>query len=109
MIFLWMLLAFWLLWVFYLAVMNLKRVRDTHGLSVAAKIMGYPALYIGILLDFLVNVTVCTVLFLELPKETLVTSRLQRHANGKGWRKSLAIWFGAALLNDFDPSGNHLD
>lgn len=109
MIFLWMILSFWVLWVFYLAVMNLKRVRDKHGLSVAAKIMGYPVLYIGILLDFIVNVTLFTCIFLELPSETLVTTRLQRHANSKGWRKTLAIWLGEALLNDFDPSGNHLD
>lgn len=100
----------WILWLYYLAVMNLKAVRDKHGLHWLAKVMGYPMLYLGLLIDFRCQVIECTVLFFEVPKETLVTARLQRHANrGTGWRKSLAVWFGESLLNDFDPSGNHLD
>lgn len=109
MIIIYSILAFWLLWVFYVAVMHLKKVRDTVGLTPASKVFGYPTLFVGLVLDCLINITVCTVLFLDLPRETLVTARLQRYVRGDGWRKKAALWFGVELLNDFDPSGNHLD
>ena len=96
------------LWVFYLAVMNLARVKRQQGLSTVVKVFGYPVLFIGYLLDVFVNVTLCTVLFLELPKETTVTARLKRHNRyGEGWRQRLARWF-EPLLDPFDPNGDHI-
>ena len=96
------------LWIFYLAVMNLKRAKDAGQLTTTAKALGYPVLIVGYLLDCFVNFTVMTVLLLELPQETTVTSRLSRHLNeGEGWRKAIAAW-AAPLLNPFDPSGRHL-
>lgn len=103
-----LLLSPWLLYVFYAAVMALKRARDEGKMSLAMKVMGYPAVYVGLFLDVLVNILVCTFLFLELPKELLVTSRLKRHKRrGSGWRKALAEWFCKHLLDDLDPSGCH--
>ena len=96
------------LWVFFLSVMNLKRAKDAGQLTTTAKCLGYPVLIVGYLLDCFVNLTVMTVLLLEIPQETTVTSRLSRHLNeGEGWRKSIAAW-AAPLLNPFDPSGRHL-
>jgi len=96
------------LWIFYLAVMNLKRAKDAGQLTTTAKALGYPVLIVGYLLDCFVNFTVMTVLLLEIPQETTVTSRLSRHLNeGGGWRKAIAAW-AAPLLNPFDPSGAHL-
>ena len=96
------------LWVFYLAVMNLARVKRTVGLSFWAKVLGYPVLFVGYTLDVLVNFFVCTLLFLELPKETTVTARLKRHNRyGSGWRQRLARWF-EPLLDPFDPNGDHI-
>jgi cyanate permease len=96
------------LWVFYLAVMNLKRAKDAGQLSTTAKVLGYPVLIVGYLLDCFVNLTVMTLLLLEIPQETTVTSRLSRHLNeGEGWRKAIAAW-AAPLLDVFDPSGKHL-
>lgn len=96
------------LWFFYLAVMSLKRAKDAGMLSSAAKVLGYPVLCVGLILDVLVNAFICTPLFLELPRELLVTSRLKRHnRTGRGWRKRLAAWF-EPLLDPFDPSGDHI-
>lgn len=95
-------------WIFYLAVMNLKRAKDAGKLSKAAMVMGYPVLFVGLAFDCLLNLTVCTFLFLELPREGLVTARLKRLAVGGGWRAALAIWFAANLLDAFDPSGRHV-
>ncbi|WP_170860403.1 hypothetical protein [Duganella sp. CF458] len=101
--------SFALLWVLYLAVMNLQRARDAGTLSPTARFLGTVLLYIGLVADFLVNVAPVSVLFLEPPREYLVTQRLTRHANTVGgWRKRLALWFAKNLLDPFDPSGQHV-
>ena len=100
--------SFYLLWILYLAVMNLKRVKDAGLISPLALTLGYPVLFIGYLLDVLVNITVLTLVLLELPKELTVTARLKRHnRTSTGWRKSVAVWF-EPLLDPFDPSGDHI-
>lgn len=96
------------LWVFYLAVMNLKRVRDAGGLSPWALRFGYPVLFLGLVLDVLVNWLVVSLLLLEFPKETTVTARLKRHnKESSGWRLSVVKFF-EPLLDPFDPSGDHI-
>lgn len=100
---------FYAVWVFYLAVMNLKRAKDAGTLTKTAFLLGQPVLYVGLLLDFVANLTLMTVILLELPREVLVTARLKRHIKGTGWRSTVAFWFGLHILNAFDPSGNHLD
>jgi len=95
------------LWVFFLAVMSLARAKDAGQLTTTAKCLGYPVLIVGYVLDCFVNFTVMTVLLLEIPQETTVTSRLSRHNQGTGWRKAIAAW-AEPLLDVFDPSGNHI-
>ncbi len=98
----------YLLWIFYLAVMNLKRVRDEGKLAPLAYAFGVPVLKVGLILDVIVNIFVMTVLLLELPKEWLVTTRLKRHNRaGKGWRYHFAQWC-EQFLDPFDPSGDHI-
>ena len=95
-------------WIFYLAVMNLKRHRAQ--LHPIAKIHAYPLLFIGLIFDFLVNVVVGTILFLDLPQETLLTGRLKRYhriAYENTWRAQLADWICTHLLDQFDPDGDH--
>lgn len=100
--------AMYVLWVFYLAVMNLQRARDSGALTGAAYALGLPILYIGLAIDCFVNITVLTILFLEIPEEALVTARLSRHINdSSGYRLALASWFCTNLLDAFDPSGCH--
>lgn len=96
------------LWSSYLAVMNLKRARDAGTLTKDAEHFGQLQLYWGLLLDFLYNITVLSILFLELPREFLITQRVTRHKlHGKGWRKEYAEWFCVNLLDPFDPDGCH--
>lgn len=96
------------LWIFYLAVMNLARAKRAGLLTTTAKVLGYPVLIVGYVLDCFVNLTVMTVLLLEIPKETTVTARLSRHnEESTGWRKAVADW-AEPLLDPYDPSGNHI-
>lgn len=96
------------LWVVYLAVMSLKRAKEAGLLTTTTKCFGYPVLFAGLLLDFLANALVLTVLLVELPREGTVTSRLKRHnATSTGWRKAVAAW-AEPLLDPFDPSGDHI-
>lgn len=100
--------ATYALWVFYIAVMGLKRVRDTVGLSPWTLRFGYPVLIVGYVLDVLVNWFVFTVVMLEIPKELTVSSRLKRHnQESTGWRLKI-VKFIEPLLDPFDPSGDHI-
>jgi hypothetical protein len=101
-------LLLYALWVFFLAVMSLKRAKDAGLLTTTAKCFGYPVLFMGLFLDFMGNVFVLSLLLLELPREGTVTSRLKRHnTTGTGWRKAVAAW-AEQLLDPFDPSGDHI-
>lgn len=103
-------LLLYLLWLFYLAVMNLYRAKKAQQISKVALWLGYPILILGALLDVLVNFIVMSLLFLETPRELLVTSRLARHVKAnKGWRSKVAYWICHNFLNAFDPSGDHCD
>ena len=98
--------ATYALWIFYLAVMNLKRARDAGLLNKTALTLGYPVLIVGYLLDAFVNVFVMSLLFVEILEELTVTSRLKRHIKtSDGWRLRLASWF-IPILNPFDA--NHI-
>lgn len=101
-------LVVYALWIFYLAVMNLKRASDAGKLSKPARFLGTPVLVIGYVLDFASNL-IFTIPFLDLPRETTVTFRLKRYAAGPdGWRKRATLWFADDLLDDFDPSNKHI-
>lgn len=104
----------WLLWVFFLAVMNLKRAKAAGLLSWQAKLFGYPVVWLGYAIDFTVNTLPMSALLIELPqwqlKELLVTDRLKRLRRTdkrSGWQRDVAEWF-VTLLNPFDPDGDHI-
>jgi hypothetical protein len=115
-------LSLYTLWLFYLAVMTLLRARAAGTLTPVAYRLALPMVALGITIDVLVNIFVMTALMLELPKwrrnpaarfgvevEWTVTARLSRHIHdGAGWRQAIALWMGANLLDQFDPSGKHL-
>jgi hypothetical protein len=96
------------LYVFYAAVMNLQRVRDMGLLTPMAKVLAYPTLVIGLILDLIVNLFVFTVVLLELPQELTVTARLKRHHKESiGWRLAV-VKFLEPILDPLDPSGDHI-
>lgn len=95
-------------WVAYLAIMALIRARDEKRLTKVALWLAYPVVVIGLLLDFTLNVTVGTALFLEPPREWLLSPRLSRLIEtDPGWRGDLAAWVCVHLLDTFDPDGRH--
>ncbi len=95
-------------WILFLAIMNLSRAKKAGLLSKTALVMGTPVLIIGYLLDFLMNVTVMSLVLLEFPKETTVTARLKRHhKESTGWRLAVVLWF-EPLLDPYDPDGDHI-
>jgi hypothetical protein len=103
-------IVLYVLWLFYLAVMNLYRAKKANQISAVALWLGYPILVMGALLDLLVNMLLMTLIFAEWPRELLVTKRLERHVKtNQGWRSKLAYWICHNLLNAFDPSGDHCD
>jgi hypothetical protein len=105
---LWSTAITYLLYVFYSAVMNIKRVRDMGKLTTFGKVLGYPTLAIGLFLDLLVNTLVMTFILLELPRELTVTSRLKRHnKESTGWRLAVVKFF-EPVLDPLDPSGDHI-
>ena len=87
----------------YVAVVHAKAVFARQGLSLYWKVHIFPLAAIGIVLDLLFNVVFGTLMFRELPKELLFSSRVQRHVrNGPSKRFGLAM-FWARQLNTFDP------
>lgn len=96
------------LYVFYAAVMNIKRVKDMGKLTKLGMAFGYPTLFVGLFLDLLVNVFVMTVILLEIPQELTVTARLKRHhRESTGWRLAVVKFF-EPVLDPLDPSGDHI-
>lgn len=109
-----MALSLWVLWLFFLAVMSLKRAKAAGLLSWQAKLFGYPVVGLGYLIDFAVNTVVMTAVLIEPPqwqhKELLVTDRLKRLRRTdkrSGWQRDVAEWF-VSLLNPYDPDGDHI-
>ena len=104
-----LLLPVYALWLFYLAVMNLKRARDAKILTGVAYAFGVPILLVGWALDVFVNLTFCSILFADLPRESTMTARLKRYATQPGtWRFTLTVWFATHFLDKFDPDGYHV-
>lgn len=103
--------ALYALWVAYLAVMALKRARALGTLSTPARVLGTPLLWAGIMLNWAINMTLASVVFLEPPSSPreLVTGRLARHYTERTWRGALARWVCHHLLDAFDPSGPHCE
>ena len=100
--------ALYALWVFFLAVMSLKRAKEAGTLTRTALVFGTPVVWVGYLLDAFVNATLMTLVLVEWPREWTVTDRLIRHhKTSTGWRLSVVLWF-EPLLDPYDPSGDHV-
>jgi hypothetical protein len=97
--------AFWLV---YVLVMGLYRAYLDKRLGRFARVLGAPVVAFGALMDVIANCTLAWLLFLEPPREWLVTTRLQRYmAAGASWRRDVAYVVCSKLLDPFDPSGRH--
>lgn len=103
----WIIPAFYITWGWYLSIMHLKTARNQGKLTKTAKVIAYPWLVIGLLVDVLFNLVVGTLVFAELPREFLFTTRVSRLNDDGGWRGKLSRWFCSELLDPFDPAGKH--
>jgi hypothetical protein len=75
-----------------------------------SRLLAYPVVLVGVVVDWLANMVIATVLFQELPgsAKELVTQRLARYikepyGRNQRWAKAICT----ALLDPFDPSGSH--
>ena len=93
--------------VSYVYVMGLKRARDEDRLTWPVYIFAVPT--IAVMLPFYValNLTVGTLLFLELPRSQQFTARCQRHLKDDTWRGAQARWWCHHFLDPYDPAGTH--
>jgi len=94
-------------WVLYIAIMGFKKALPTMG--IVSKFIAYSILPVGLVADMLFNFTWGSIMFLELPKELLMTTRLKRHLadHKKDWRDRNANWFCKEFLNVYDSTGKH--
>jgi hypothetical protein len=111
---------YWPLWAFafmnatllmFLAIMSLKSARDAGKLDhISRPIYLLFEVYavVGVVLDVILQITIGTLIFVELPREPLFTGRCERHEadDGDGWRKSLAFWLCHNLLDPFQQGGH---
>lgn len=98
-----------LTFVSYLAIMN--AIRNRPLISKPAWFFIAPLAVVGVTADFLLSTVVGTILFLDLPRELLFTSRLHRYRDDPSydntWRQRVAKQICEKLLNAFDPTGKH--
>jgi len=103
----WVLIAY-ALWDRYVLIMALYRAHLNKHLRGLNKKLAIPNVIVGFLLDVLVNLTWASIVFRELPREWLVTTRLQRHIRSPkhSWRRERAKWW-CEQLDPLDPTGKH--
>lgn len=101
-----LLLYVWGGWGLYVMLMAIYRLHLAKMLSRDSYVLAAPFVVIGLVLDFVGNVTLCWLLFLDPPREWLVSKRLRRYIYGKkDWRHDIACWICTNALNPFDARG----
>ncbi len=105
-----LLLAFYLLWILYLATMSIERARRAGTITKPALGMAVPFVLVGLTIDIAINVVPMTFFLFELPQEKTTSERLRRLNRDPGtnrYRKAVVRLF-EPLLDPFDPSGDHI-
>jgi hypothetical protein len=88
--------------------MGVYRAHLSKRLQPVALALLLPVVLLGIIVDVMSNLILAPVLFLDPPKEWLVTDRLIRYKQSDtGWRNTVANYICAHLLDVFDPNNNH--
>lgn len=88
----------------FVAIMKMREIQDEiFRLHWSVRWACFLILFIGLILDTILNWVVLTVIFLELPREYLSTARVIRHKYySTHWRHDLALWFCTNWLVVFD-------
>ena len=107
-------LAFLGLWafaiIFYaLYVASITLYAHRKDVNWCVYLIGAPVLICMVLIDVFAQLTLCTIIFLDLPQEWMVTLRLRRYKlqENMNWRKKAAQFVCEKLLNPFDPTKEH--
>ena len=90
--------------------MGIYRAYLAERLNKFLLVICLPAVAIGIIFDVVANIFIATVVFRKLPKEWLVTTRLQKIQSNPLehiHNKALAKYICDNMLDLFDPTGNH--
>ena len=104
------LLILWALWILYVAMMNIEQSAQRSPLPWQSKFMVYPTMVIFDIIEFIANVIVCSIIFLDPPRELTVSDRLRRYYINKeryGWR-IVIVNFIKPMLDPFDHKGPHI-
>ena len=107
---LFVLTTLWALWIFYIAMMNIKRIAATRSLPLRTQILVWPTMAVFEVLEFVANVIVLTVLFWDWHREIRVSDRLRRYWRCParyGWQLHV-VKFLKPMLDPFDPAGLHI-
>ena len=103
------LIYLYMFFIMYVASMNMIRAHDDKKLNGLLWVLCVPFVAVSLVIDLIANLTLFTLLYWELPRELLVTSRLKRHVRDDNWRGKLTRWIAVKILNPFDYTGDHLD
>ena len=115
------LLALYVLWIFFLAVMKLRDIRDAGKMGGPIKYPAYTVLVIGYAWDAICNLGPMTLLLLELPRLTFdqglrgfikqsewtVSARTKRWAKTDTWRGKISRTMRGDYLAMADLKGGH--
>jgi hypothetical protein len=97
-------------WLLFVAAMNIYRVQLAHGLTTTIRVFAAPVVLAAYLVDVIANIFIASVVFAELPREWLVTSRLHRYMTTRtDWRFKASKWLCSQLLDPLDPTGKHCE
>ena len=101
--------SLYLLLGLYILVMGLTRAHLAGRLTRAGYVLGWPFVAFGMLANAVMNVTVASLIFLDLPQELAMTQRFKRYIANEpfSWRGRLAQWICDHLLDPTDPHGDH--
>lgn len=90
--------------VFFVAIMKMREIQDEiNQLHGSVRWVCYFILFVGLILDVLLNWVVLTVAFMEPPQEFLSTARVIRHKYySTHWRQDQAYWWCKNFLTPFD-------
>lgn len=104
--------ALWVFWLLYVFTMGLYRAFLMGRLKGLSLLMCAPVVAVAFVVDLLMQFTVFSIVFAEVPRDWLVTHRLRRYMRElppEHWRRRWADYLCHHLLDPFDPTGAHCD
>ena len=104
--------ALWAFWCLYVFTMGLYRAFLLGRLKGLSLVLSAPVVAVAFAIDLLMQITLFAVVFLDWPRDWLVTHRLRRYMRElppEHWRHRWASYLCHHLLDPFDPTGAHCD